>query len=64
MGAHVTNESAGMRIVISDVSVFFDMYYLKVLPEFFALDMEIHTTDFVYNEIINSEQKNEFDLFE
>jgi len=53
-----------MKIVITDVSVFFDLYHLHILQEFFALDMEIHTTDFVYNEIINSEQKSEFVLFE
>ena len=49
-----------MKVVITDVSVFFDLYQLQVLPEFFALDLEIHTTNFVYNEIVNSEQKHEF----
>ena len=44
--------------------MFFDLYHLKVLPEFFALELEVHTTDFVYNEIINSEQKSEFAVFE
>ena len=53
-----------MKVVITDVSVFFDLYQLQVLPEFFALDLEIHTTSFVYNEIVNIEQKNEFALFE
>lgn len=52
-----------MKVVITDVSVFFDLYQLQVLPEFFALELEIHTTNFVYNEIINSEQKAEFELF-
>ena len=53
-----------MKIVITDVSVFFDLYHLQVLPEFFALELEIHTTDFVYNEITNSVQKSEFAVFE
>lgn len=53
-----------MKVVITDVSVFFDLYHLKVLSEFFALDLEVHTTDFVYNEIINSDQKSEFTVFE
>lgn len=53
-----------MKVVITDVSVFFDLYALQVLPEFFALDLEIHTTDFVYNEIVHSEQKHEFEVFE
>ena len=64
MDTQVTNESTGMKIVITDVSVFFDLYHLQVLPEFFALELEIHTTDFVYNEITNSVQKNEFAVFE
>lgn len=53
-----------MKIVITDVSVFFDLFYLQVLPEFFALELEIHTTNFVYNEIIKEEQIEEFSLFE
>jgi predicted nucleic acid-binding protein len=53
-----------MKVVITDVSVFFDLYHLQVLPEFFALDLEIHTTDFVYNEITYEEQKNDFAIFE
>lgn len=64
MEAQVTNESAGMKVVITDVSVFFDLYHLQVLPEFFALDLEIHTTDFVYNEITHEEQKSDFAIFE
>jgi predicted nucleic acid-binding protein len=53
-----------MKIVITDVSVFFDLFYVQVLPEFFALDLSIHTTNFVYNEIIKEEQIEEFSLFE
>lgn len=53
-----------MKIVITDVSVFFDLYYVQVLPEFFALDIEIQTTNFVYNEIVNQDQIEEFRVFE
>lgn len=53
-----------MKVVITDVSVFFDLYTLQVLPEFFALDLDIHTTNFIYNEIIKEEQIEEFRLFE
>lgn len=53
-----------MRIVITDVSVFFDLYSLQILPEFFALELDIHTTNFVYNEIIKEEQIEEFRQFE
>jgi predicted nucleic acid-binding protein len=44
--------------------VFFDLYNVQVLPEFFALDLEIHTSDFVYNEILQAEQKQVFEVFE
>jgi predicted nucleic acid-binding protein len=52
------------KVVITDVSVLFDLHKLQVLPEFFALNLEIYTTDYVYNEIINSDQKAEFEVFE
>lgn len=64
METQITDESTGMKVVITDVSVFFDLYSIQVLPEFFALDLEVHTTDFVYNEIVREEQKKEFELFE
>jgi predicted nucleic acid-binding protein len=52
-----------MRLIITDVSVLFDLYHLKVIPEFFALDMEICTTLFVYNEIVQLEQIEAFEMF-
>lgn len=53
-----------MRLIITDVSVLFDLFRLKVLPEFFAMDAEICTTQFVYNEIVQQEQIAEFEMFE
>jgi hypothetical protein len=52
-----------MRIVITDVSVFFDLHSLQVIPEFFDLGWEIHTTNFVYDEIKREEQIAEFEVF-
>lgn len=52
-----------MRIVVTDVSVFFDLYHIRVLPEFFALDFEICTTDFVAKEILQDSQKDEFEIY-
>ena len=52
-----------MKLIITDVSVLFDLYHIKVLPEFFALDVEICTTIFVYNEIVQQQQIEEFELF-
>jgi predicted nucleic acid-binding protein len=52
-----------MKLIITDVSVLFDLYHIKVLPEFFALDVEICMTIFVYNEIVQQEQIQEFEMF-
>ena len=48
-----------MKLVITDVSVLFDLFHIKILSEFFALDFEIYITIFVYNEIVNQEQIKE-----
>jgi predicted nucleic acid-binding protein len=52
-----------MKVAITDVSVLFDLFNVGVLTEFFGLDIEIYTTDFIYNEILRSDEKNEFELF-
>lgn len=49
-----------MKIVITDVSVLFDLFKLNALSHFFRLDWEIYITDFVYNEIVLIEQIEEF----
>jgi predicted nucleic acid-binding protein len=41
----------------------FDLFNVGVLPEFFGLDLEIYTTDFIYNEILHSAEKDEFEIF-
>ena len=52
-----------MIVVFTDVSVFFDLYKLQILPEFFELNWDIHTSDFVYNEIIHEDQLDAFSVF-
>jgi len=52
-----------MRVVITDVSVFFDLHTLQILPEFFGLNWNIQTTDFVFNEILQADQVRDFDPF-
>ena len=52
-----------MKVAITDVSVLFDLFNVGVLPEFFGLDIEIYTIDFIYNEILQSDEKDEFELF-
>lgn len=52
-----------MKLIITDVSVLFDLYQIKVLPEFFALNVEISITAFVYNEIVKDAQIVEFEVY-
>ena len=52
-----------MKLIITDTSVFFDIIQIQALPEFFALDFEICTTDFVEREIMQSNQREQIELF-
>lgn len=52
-----------MKLIITDSSVFFDIIKIQALPEFFALDFEICATDFVKCEILESEQREQVELF-
>lgn len=52
-----------MKLIITDTSVFFDIIQIRALPEFFALDLKICTTDFVEREIMQSDQRKQIELF-
>lgn len=52
-----------MKLIITDTNVFFDLISIGALPEFFALDFDICTTDFVINEILLSDQKEQVEFF-
>lgn len=52
-----------MKLIITDSSVFFDIIKIQALPEFFALDFEICTTDFVKAEILESDQREQIEMF-
>ena len=52
-----------MKLIITDSSVFFDIIKIQALPEFFALSFEIYTTDFVKGEILESEQREQIEIF-
>lgn len=58
-----TNAIDGMKLIITDVSVLFDLFQINILPKFFELDFEICTTIFVYNEIVQQEQLIEFEEY-
>ena len=44
-------------VVVSDTNIFIDLFKLGLLNAFFNLPWEIHTTDFVINELEDPDQK-------
>jgi rRNA-processing protein FCF1 len=52
-----------MKLIVTDTNVFFDMMSIEILPDFFGLDYEICTTDFVVNEIIRIDQAKQIQNF-
>lgn len=46
-----------MRVIINDANILIDLVHLNLMNEFIQLEMELKTTDFVYEEL-NEEQKN------
>ena len=45
-----------MRIIINDANILIDLVHLDLMNEFIQLDLELKTTDFVFEEL-NEEQK-------
>ena len=52
-----------MKLFITDTNVFFDLMNIEALPEFFGLDFEVCTTDFVVSEILRLEQAEQIQSF-
>ena len=52
-----------MKLIITDTNIFFDIISIGALPEFFSLDYEVCTTEFVIREIIQSDQKEAIEIF-
>ena len=45
-----------MEVVVNDTNIFIDLYTIGMLDEFFNLPINVHTVDFVINEITNHKQ--------
>lgn len=45
-----------MEIVVNDTNIFIDLYSIGVLEYFFQLPINVHTVDFVLNELTEKEQ--------
>ena len=52
-----------MKLIVTDTNVFFDLIKIGALPEFFSLDYDICTTDFVLKEILLSDQSEQIEPF-
>ncbi len=52
-----------MRYVVSDTNIFIDLIEAGLLDEFFNLPWEIHTTDFVLEELKDVEQRKKLDTY-
>ena len=51
-----------MRVVINDANILIDLVKIDLMNQFVQLDMELKTTDFVFEEL-NEEQKNIITLY-
>lgn len=50
-------------IVVNDTNIFIDLCKLNLLDKLFALPFEVHTVDFVINELIDENQHNAVEHF-
>lgn len=46
-----------MRIIVNDANILIDLVDLKILPYFFQLDFEFHTTAIILNELFNDQKE-------
>ncbi len=51
------------EILITDANIFFDLFSVELLPEFFLLPNVIKTTEFVLNEIKDEQQRALIDRY-
>jgi len=47
-----------MEIVVNDTNIFIDLFQIGFLDEFFRLPFEVHTLDFVVNELKDENQRS------
>jgi len=46
-----------MKIVVTDACIFIDLIELRLLTQFFGLNLEVHTTLDVYHELFSNQQE-------
>lgn len=53
------NDEQDIVLVVKDTNIIFDLWDLDLMDQFLQVDLSIHITAFVYNEINDKEQKFE-----
>ena len=51
-----------MKIIVNDANILIDLVELKILPGFFQLEYDFHTTEMILDELL-SEQKEELQTY-
>jgi predicted nucleic acid-binding protein len=46
-----------VRIIVSDANILIDLVELNILPHFFQLDFDFHTTEFILDELFTRQQE-------
>jgi hypothetical protein len=46
-----------MKVAIADACIFIDLIELKIIADFFSLELEVHTTVDVMNEFFSEKQE-------
>ncbi|NBA78447.1 hypothetical protein GOQ04_23020 [Emticicia sp. ODNR4P] len=46
-----------LKIVVTNACIFIDLFDLELIMSFFKLEIEIHTTSFVYSELLPEQQR-------
>jgi len=53
-----------VKIIINDANILIDLVDLKILPYFFQLEFEVHTTDIILDELFEEQKESLFPYIE
>ncbi|TKG94667.1 hypothetical protein EYV94_12035 [Puteibacter caeruleilacunae] len=51
-----------MDYIINDTNILIDIYDIDLIEEFFCLNFSFHTTDFVIDELVDTNQRDAYGL--
>src|SRR5690554_5857129 len=53
-----------MKVIVNDANILIDLVDLKILPDFFQLEFEFHTTAIILDELFDEQQEALFPYIE